>query len=194
MNFCNQCGATVSLQIPENDNRQRYVCDECHTIHYQNPNIVAGILPIFVNSDGKDKVLLCRRAIEPRYGLWTLPAGFMENSESVEQAACREAEEEANLSVENRQLYMVMSLPHISQVYMLFIGQISQQDYAPGIESLEVKLFSEKDIPWQELAFPVITQSLQCYFEDRKTCIDGQYPLHNMVYQKPNIQKDNKGK
>jgi len=184
MNFCNQCGAKVSLKIPENDNRQRYVCGECQTIHYQNPNIVAGVLPILVDPEGEDKVLLCLRAIEPRYGLWTLPAGFMENGESIEQAARREAEEEANLSVENCQLYTVMSLPHINQVYMLFIGQISRQDYAPGIESLEVKLFAEKDIPWQALAFPVIAKSLQCYFEDRKTCVDHCYPLHNLVAQK----------
>lgn len=185
MNFCSQCGAKVSLQIPENDNRPRYVCDECKAIHYQNPKIVAGVLPIYSDPDGEeeDKVLLCRRAINPRYGLWTFPAGFMENSESIEQAARREAEEEANLLLEDCHLYTIMSVPHINQVCMFFSGKISNNDYAAGVETLEVKLFAERDIPWEELAFSAIAKSLHYYFEDRQTHDDHHYPLHNLVYQ-----------
>lgn len=185
MNFCSQCGAKVSLQIPENDNRPRYVCGECKTIHYQNPKIVAGVLPIYIDPNGEqeDKVLLCRRAINPRYGLWTLPAGFMENSESLEQAARREAEEEANVLVQDCHLYTIMSLPHINQVYVLFTGKISNNDYAAGMETLEVQLFAEHEIPWEELAFPVIAKSLQWYFEDRRVHDNYHYPLHNSVYQ-----------
>lgn len=187
MNYCKQCGEKVSLGIPENDNRERYICTVCETIHYENPNIVAGVLPVYKNHTSDDKVLLCKRAIEPRYGLWTLPAGFMENGESVEQAAVRESVEEANLSLVNLQLYTVMSLPHISQVYMIFKADITSDNFSPGIESLETQLFSEQEIPWREIAFPVMTKTLQCYFEDRKSEDENnrQYPVHNLVYQRP---------
>ena len=184
MNFCNQCGESVSIQIPESDNRPRYVCDECETIHYQNPNIVAGILPIKVNPDGEDQVLLCRRAIEPRYGYWTLPAGFMENGESIEQGARREAEEEANLSVEDCHLYMIASIPFANQVYMLFTGLISNDNYSSGVESLDVQLFTEAEIPWDVIAFATISKSLKCYFADRKVHAGHHFPLHNVVFEK----------
>lgn len=180
MNFCKQCGEKVSLGIPENDNRERFICTVCETIHYENPNIVAGVLPIMENPTGEDRVLLCKRAIEPRYGLWTLPAGFMENGESVEQAAVRESVEEANLSLQSLQLYTIMSLPHISQVYMIFKGQIVDESFSPGIESLETELFDEHQIPWNEIAFPVMTKTLQCYFRDRE---HKSFPVHNLVYE-----------
>jgi ADP-ribose pyrophosphatase YjhB (NUDIX family) len=117
--FCSTCGASVSLRIPEGDNRERFVCTSCQTIHYQNPKIVAGTIPEW---DGQ--ILLCRRAIEPRYGLWTLPAGFMENGETTEQAAMRETWEEAGARIEILGLYSIFSIPHISQVYMLFRGEL----------------------------------------------------------------------
>lgn len=167
MNFCSACGKSLIQKIPENDNRLRYVCSVCHTIHYQNPNIVAGVLPLVIDTDGIEKVLLCRRAINPRYGLWTLPAGFMENGECVEEAAERESIEEANLTLGKLYLYAVMSLPHISQVYMMYIAQ-ADNDFSPGEESLETRLFSESEIPWDELAFPVMGDTLQYYFKDRK--------------------------
>jgi len=166
MNFCNQCGETVAHTIPENDNRLRFVCSSCCFIHYQNPNIVAGVLPLIVDSDGIEKILMCRRAIEPRYGFWTLPAGFMENEESLEEAAARESIEEANLKLGKLRLYMVTSLPYISQVYMMYIGQ-AENDFSPGIESLETQLFTESEIPWDQLAFPVVTDTLKNYFSDR---------------------------
>ncbi len=144
----------------------RFVCSSCEVIHYQNPNIVAGVLPLIVDKDGIEKVLMCRRAIEPRRGFWTLPAGFMENEETLEEAAARESIEEANLKLGKLRLYMVTSLPYINQVYMMFIGQ-AENDFSPGIESLETQLFTEADIPWDELAFPVVRDTLKNYFADR---------------------------
>lgn len=161
MNFCSNCGERVSLRIPEGDNLPRFVCDACHTTHYQNPNIVAGCIPEW---DGK--ILLCRRAIEPRHGYWTLPAGFMENKETSIEAAARETLEEAGARVEVTSLYCIYNLPHISQVYMMFRSKMTTPDFHAGTESLEVKLFTESEIPWSELAFPVIEETLRRYYED----------------------------
>ena len=169
MKFCSQCAAPVSLRVPEGDNRPRYVCDACHTIHYQNPNIVAGCIPAWAG-----RILLCTRAIEPRHGLWTLPAGFMENGETTLQAALRETEEEARARVEVQGLYTVFNLPHIDQVYMMFRGRLQDLDFGPGAESSEVKLFDASGIPWDELAFPVIRETLRLYLADRER---GEFPL-----------------
>ncbi len=169
MNYCQKCGSTVNLSIPDGDNRERHVCRTCGEIHYQNPKIVAGCLPLW-----NDQVLLCRRAIEPCHGFWTLPAGFMENEETLEQAAARESAEEANASLENLRLYTVISLPHISQVYIMFLADLTNNEFSPGVESLETKLFSEENIPWDELAFKTINVTLQHFFHDRKT---GNFPL-----------------
>ena len=162
MNFCNQCGKPVTQRIPEGDNRPRYICSHCSTIHYENPKVVVGCVPIY-----QDQILLCKRAIEPRFGLWTLPAGFMENGESLAEGAARETLEEANASVTLGELYTVFSLPHISQVYVFFLSELDNLDFYPGEESLETKLFSEDQIPWTELAFPVISETLRNYFSDR---------------------------
>jgi ADP-ribose pyrophosphatase YjhB (NUDIX family) len=170
MKYCSECGQPVSLLTPEGDNRPRHVCIACQTIHYQNPKIVTGTLPVW-----DDQVLLCRRAIEPRYGLWTLPAGFMENGETMEQAADRESQEEANANLEIEQLYTIISLPHINQVYALYRARLCDRTYSPGAESLEVELFRETDIPWEKLAFRTIHYTLKQYFLDRKK---GQFPLH----------------
>jgi ADP-ribose pyrophosphatase YjhB (NUDIX family) len=133
-------------------------------VHYQNPKLVAGCL-----AEWGDQVLMCRRAIEPRHGLWTLPAGFMENGETTREAALREALEEANARVEIIELYSLYDLPHISQVYCLFRARLLDLDLHPGAESLEVRLFREEEIPWDALAFASITRTLQSYFEDRRT-------------------------
>ncbi|MCW9024414.1 MAG: NUDIX hydrolase [Gammaproteobacteria bacterium] len=172
MKFCSECGHPVVMQVPDGDNRPRFVCEHCQTIHYQNPVIVAGCLPAW-----EDQVLLCRRAIEPRYGLWTLPAGFMENEETVEQAANRESVEEANASVDvdKLELYTMISLPHVNQVYIMYRAQLLDLDFSPGIESLEVALFREKDIPWNQLAFHTINFTLENYFRDRK---ENLFPIH----------------
>lgn len=165
MNYCSNCAETVSLRVPEDDNRERYVCDGCGHIHYQNPNIVAGCI-VETGSAQDRQLLLCRRAIEPRVGYWTMPAGFMENGETVAEAAARETMEEAGAAVEVYTLMGVYSVPHISQVHMMFRGTLLNEDFAPGIESLETTLFKLDDIPWDELAFKVTTLALKHYVED----------------------------
>jgi len=132
-------------------------------VHYQNPKVVAGCIP-----EWGQQVLLCRRAIEPRLGLWTLPAGFMENDETTLQAATRETLEEASARVEIHGLYALFNLPHINQVYVMFRGRLLDLDFAPGSESLEVALFSEAAIPWETLAFPVVRETLRLYYQDRR--------------------------
>ncbi|MBF0674841.1 NUDIX hydrolase [Pseudomonas sp.] len=171
MKFCPECGDVVTLRIPLGDNRQRFVCSSCEAIHYQNPRIVAGCLPVW-----GEQVLLCRRAIEPRRGLWTLPAGFMENGETVQQAAERETLEEACARVRNLRLYTLFDLPHINQVYMLFRAELSDLDFAAGEESLDVRLFHERDVPWSGLAFPTIGRTLECFFADRHRA---EFPVRN---------------
>jgi len=170
MNFCSECGHPVRVGIPDDDNRPRHICDNCHTIHYQNPKIVAGTVPVY-----QDKVLLCKRAIEPRVGYWTLPAGFMENEETTADAAARETWEEAQAQVDIRHLYMLIDTTAISQVYMMFLADMPEPVFGAGPESLEVELFSEDEIPWDELAFPTIEKTLRQYFSDRR---EGRFPLH----------------
>ena len=170
MNFCSACGEKVSLQIPQGDNRHRYVCGSCQTIHYENPKIVTGCIP-----EWQDKILLCKRAIEPRYGLWTLPAGFMENSETNMQGAARETAEEANARVENMTLFTVFSISPINQVYTMYRGDLVGGIASPGVESLDVALMDEDEIPWQDIAFRSIHDVLKHYCEDR--CKE-RFPFH----------------
>lgn len=178
MKYCSECGKTVSLKIPENDNLPRYVCDQCATIHYQNPKVVTGTLPIW-----QDKVLLCKRAIEPRYGFWTLPAGFMENAETLEQAATRESVEEANANIEIENLYTVISLPHVNQIYIMYKARLMDLNFSAGIESLDVQLFAEHEIPWNDLAFRTIEFTLKHYFQDRQ---QGNFNVHTHSLEKSN--------
>jgi ADP-ribose pyrophosphatase YjhB (NUDIX family) len=170
MKFCNQCGAPVVRQQPPGDNHLRHVCTVCATVHYQNPLLVVGAIPEW--RDGR--ILLCRRAIEPRHGLWTLPGGFMENGETTREAAARETREEANARVDISALYSLYNLPYINQVHLLFRAQLLDLDFSPGEESLEVALFAERDIPWDELAFRPVRYTLQHYFVDR---VAGEFPL-----------------
>lgn len=170
MKFCSQCGAPLILRVPPGDNLLRHVCGTCDTVHYQNPKIVAGCIP-----EWEDRVLLCRRAIEPRHGLWTLPAGFMENGESAVAAAARESLEEANAVVENLTLYGLYSLIHVSQVYLMFRGQLKDGQASPGEESLEVRLYTENEIPWDQIAFTVVHETLRQYFAERRS---GAFRLH----------------
>jgi ADP-ribose pyrophosphatase YjhB (NUDIX family) len=172
MNFCSECGQKVTKQIPEGDNRLRDVCEHCDTIHYENPKVVAGSLPV-----SGDRVLLCKRAIEPRYGYWTLPAGFMENDETLTEAAARETQEEALAEVTDLELYTVISVPSVNQVHVLMRGELVDDKFAAGIESLEVKLFREDEIPWDDIAFRAVKMTLERYFEDRKT---GKFPVYNL--------------
>ena len=160
--FCNSCGAPASYRIPEGDSLPRAVCDACGHIQYENPKIVVGCVPV-----RGERILLCKRAIEPRYGRWTLPAGFMENAETAAEGAMREALEEANAQVEIEELYTVFSVPHISQVHMMFRAKLLNEDFSAGTESLAVKLVTADEIPWDELAFTVVRRTLQHYLEDR---------------------------
>jgi ADP-ribose pyrophosphatase YjhB (NUDIX family) len=166
MKFCSDCAHPVVLAVPEGDNRPRFVCNNCHAIHYQNPKMVIGSLPVW-EQDGQFKILLCKRAIEPRYGYWTLPAGFMENAETTAEAAIRETEEEAGANIELGPLFSLLNVAHVHQVHLFYLARLLDLDFAPGIESLEVELFSEEDIPWDDLAFPTIRTTLELFFADR---------------------------
>jgi ADP-ribose pyrophosphatase YjhB (NUDIX family) len=170
MKFCSHCGSKVENKIPEDDNRLRFICLSCETIHYQNPNIVAGTVPVWNN-----QVLLCKRAIEPRYGYWTLPAGFMENQETTTEAALRETWEEAEAKVTVDGLYTIISVPQIDQVHIYFRAALIDGKFGAGPESLETQLFNEDDIPWDELAFPTVKRTLKLFFEDRK---NGKFGVH----------------
>lgn len=170
INFCPSCGSAVELRCPDNDDRLRHICVTCGMIHYQNPKMVIGSIP-----EWEDKILLCRRAIEPRYGLWTLPGGFMENGETTTEAAIRETLEEANARIAIGDLYSMYSLPYIDQVHMLFRARLLDPDFSPGVESLEVRLFAEHEIPWDEIAFRPVKYSLEHYFEDRRS---GRFGFH----------------
>ncbi len=169
MKFCTSCGSTVALKIPQGDDRERFVCTACETIHYVNPRVIVGCLPVY-----QGKVLLCKRAIEPRLGYWTLPAGFMENGETTPQGAARETWEEARARVSKLELYRVFDVPYISQVYMFYRCEIDDGAFGVGPESLESDLYSEGDIPWDEIAFPVVKETLREYFDDVRA---GHYPV-----------------
>ena len=171
MKFCSDCGGRISRKVPAGDNRERYVCAACQAVHYINPRIVAGCLPVW-----EDKVLLCRRANKPRAGYWTLPAGFLENNETVVAGAARETLEEANAVVANLDLYTIFSLPHISQIYLFYRAEMTSGDFSPGFESLEVALFNEAEIPWEELAFQAIRETLEHFFRDRTS---GVFPVRS---------------
>lgn len=183
MKFCPECGAPVELRLPQDDNRERHVCTVCATIHYHNPKLIVGSIPEW--EDGR--ILLCRRAIEPRHGLWTLPAGFMENDETTAQAAARETLEEANARVAIGDLYSMHNLPYINQVHLLFRARLLDLDFSPGVESLEVALFAEHEIPWDTLAFRPVKLTLQRYFADRKK---GSFHFFNHDLAPPARQHD----
>lgn len=170
MKFCSECGAKLDFLIPEGDSRPRFVCKSCGKIHYQNPLIVTGTLPYY-----EDKVLLCKRAIEPRYGFWTLPAGFMENDETTLEGALRETMEEANAYPKSEMLFSIIHLLPVNQVQFFYLAKMEKPEFFAGVESLDVKLFSEEEIPWQELSFLPVIRTLQDFFADRKA---GEFKLH----------------
>lgn len=164
MNYCTNCGGKVSFQLPDGDNRFRFVCESCKTIFYQNPKMVVGAIPVW-----KDKILICRRAIEPSLGKWTLPAGYLENGETLEEGAIRETEEEAGAQIVGLTPYVVLNIPHIHQVYFMFRAQMAAPLFAPGAESLETKLILPEEIPWLDLAFTSIRKVLTMYCDDLKS-------------------------
>lgn len=169
MRFCSQCGHRVELRIPTGDDRERHVCVQCETIHYQNPRVIVGCLPV-----AGERILLCKRAIAPRLGYWTLPAGFLENGETTLAGAQRETWEEAHAQVNNAELYRIFDLPHINQIYMFYRGELIDNRFGAGTESLEVELFLPDEIPWPQLAFPVVVETLREYIADRAR---GEFPI-----------------
>jgi ADP-ribose pyrophosphatase YjhB (NUDIX family) len=162
---CRNCGTAVVYRIPDDgDTRERAVCPACDTIHYENPTNVVGTIPVM-----GERVLLCKRNIEPRWGKWTLPAGFMELNESVSEGAARETVEESGANFEMGELFAVMSVVRVGQVHLFYRAQLINEDFAPGHETIEARMFTEEEIPWDEIAFRTVREALRLYFEDRKT-------------------------
>ena len=170
MKFCANCGARVVSRVPPGDSLPRWVCDNCGEIHYQNPKLVVGTVPEY-----EAKVLLCRRAIEPRYGYWTLPAGFMENDETTAQAVLRETLEEAGATVELGEPFTLISVPRVNQVHLFYRARLRNLEFKPGEETLEVALVEEAAIPWQEIAFRTVGLTLKRWLADRSR---GSYAFH----------------
>jgi ADP-ribose pyrophosphatase YjhB (NUDIX family) len=170
MNYCSNCGEKINLGTPPGDDRPRYLCESCGTIHYENPKVVVGCIP---EMDGE--ILLCRRAIEPRSDKWTLPAGYLENGETVAQGARRETFEEAGARIEILAPYALFNICYVNQVYLMFRARMVDANIKAGSESSEVRFFSESDIPWDQIAFTVIEETLRQYFKDRPT---GLFPFH----------------
>ena len=168
---CRNCGAAVVYRLPDDgDTRERAVCPACDTIHYENPLNVVGTVPHF-----GDKVLLCKRNIEPAWGKWTLPAGFMELGETTAEGAARETDEEAGAQFEMEDLFTVLSVPRVGQVHLFFRARLLSDQFAPGHETIEARLFAEGEIPWEEIAFRTVKETLACYFEDRRK---GRFDVH----------------
>ncbi|MGB9428944.1 MAG: NUDIX hydrolase [Gammaproteobacteria bacterium] len=177
MKFCAQCGHEVAVKIPPGDHLPRYMCEHCGTIHYQNPRLVVGCV-----AEWEGRVLLCRRAIEPRAGYWTLPAGFLENGETVEQGALRESREEALAELEILAPLALVNVPHVNQVHFMFRARLIQGQHGVGAESLETALLGEAEIPWAEIAFPSVRYTLERFFEDRR---NGRLGFHITTWRKP---------
>ena len=170
---CRNCGATVVYRLPDDgDTRERAVCPSCQTIHYENPLNVVGTVPYLDN-----RVLLCKRNIEPGWGKWTLPAGFMELGETTAEGAARETDEEAGASFEMEGLFTVLSVPRVGQVHMFFRARLLSDCFAPGHETIEARLFSEDEIPWAEVAFRTVKETLLHYFDDRR---NGRFEVHTL--------------
>ena len=157
-------------RVPPGDSLERWVCDQCGEIHYQNPRLIVGTVPEF-----EGRILLCRRAIEPRYGYWTLPAGFMENDETAAQAAARETLEEAGARVEMGEPFSLISVPHVNQVHLFYRARLADLNFNPGEETLEVALFEEPAVPWKDVAFRTVANTLRHWFADRK---EGAFGFH----------------
>ena len=161
MKFCSECAHPVSVLIPEGDSLPRFVCEQCGRIHYRNPLLVVGCVP-----EWDDRILLCRRAIEPRHGYWTVPAGFLENDETTREGAARETLEEACATVEIGSALSMTHVVHVNQVHLMYRGRLTGGHFAAGEESLETALFTRDEIPWDELAFPSVRFCLERYYAD----------------------------
>jgi len=167
---CKVCGGATEYRIPADDNRDRAICTVCGTVHYENPLNVVGTVPVW-----GEQVLLCRRNIEPRYGYWTLPAGFMELGETTEQGALRETDEEAGARIEMQGLFTLLNVVRVGQLHLYYRARLLDIDFAPGPETIEARLFREDEIPWEDLAFRTVRETLTRYFSDRRK---GQFGIH----------------
>jgi ADP-ribose pyrophosphatase YjhB (NUDIX family) len=168
--FCRNCGAEVHYRIPADDNRERAVCATCGTVHYENPVNVVGTIPVW-----GEQVLLCRRAIEPRRGLWTLPAGFLELGETTAAGAVRETDEEAGARIELGPLFTVLNVVRVGQLHLFYLATLRDTEFAPGPESIEARLFGEHEVPWDEIAFRTVRETLRRFFDDRRR---GAFGVH----------------
>lgn len=175
LNHCRVCGTAVVYRLPDDgDTKERAVCPACNAVHYENPLNVVGTVPTW-GEDGA-QVLLCKRNIEPRRGKWTLPAGFMELGETTSQGAARETDEEAGAQYEMLGLFTVMNVVRVGQVHMYYRARLLSTEFDPGHETMEARLFTEAEIPWDEIAFKTVKQTLEQYFEDRRK---GAYGIHS---------------
>ena len=171
---CKNCGVAVVYRLPDDgDTKQRAVCPSCTTVHYENPLNVVGTVPYW-----GDKVLLCKRNIEPRWGMWTLPAGFMELGETTAQGAARETVEEAGAHIEMEGLFTIINVARVGQVHMFYRAKLLSDQFDPGVETIEAKLYAEHEIPWEELAFKTVHQTLERFFADRKK---GTFGIHDLA-------------
>jgi ADP-ribose pyrophosphatase YjhB (NUDIX family) len=177
MKFCSNCGSVLVVNIPPGDHLPRFVCEACGTVHYQNPRIVTGCV-----AEWQGRVLLCKRAIDPRKGFWTLPAGFMENGETTDQAAARETAEEALAEAVDLTPFALVNVPHVDQVHLMFRARLKDGRHAPGPESLETALVGDQAIPWDSIAFPSVRFTLERYLEDRRR---GAFGFHITTWEKP---------
>lgn len=174
--YCVKCGQSMSCRVPDGDSRERDVCEGCGFIHYENPRSVVGTVPLL-----GDRIILCRRAIAPRRGYWTLPAGFLETGETTEEGAARETREEAGVEVQVGELFSVVNVVHVHHVYLFYLGIAQSHRLVPGIESLEARIVSASEVPWDEIAFPAVTYTLKRFFADRDAgCIaSGRFRVHS---------------
>lgn len=178
MTYCLRCGHPLTTKIPPGDSRERLVCDSCGYIHYENPRLIVGVLP----EDDQGRLLLCRRAIEPKRGLWTLPAGFLENGETMADGARREALEEVGARLGPLDLYTIIDIPHIHQVHVFYRGRISKVGPPEGTETLEVGFHTIESLPWSEIAFRSVYYTLEHYALDRQQHL---FPLHTTTLGPP---------
>lgn len=175
--FCNQCGHTVEYKIPADDNQVRAICPNCAHIQYQNPLIVVGTLPIW-----QKQILLCKRNIEPRKNFWTLPSGFMELEETIAQGAARETMEEAGAQFQLEKLYTIIDVVHAGQVHMIYLAKLLSEQFTPGIETIDARLFSPEDIPWEQIAFQSNIATLKLFIQDIQTNTLG-HSIHHLAIE-----------
>ena len=173
MKYCSQCGGETKLEIPQDDDRPRFICSQCGFIHYQNPRLVVGSIPVH-----EDQVLLCLRAIEPRKNYWTLPAGFLENGESISDGAIRETEEEALITPNLGEIIAIVDVVYAEQVHVFFRAHLDNLDFGPGRESLDVKLFKLTEIPWEEIAFKTVKIALKAQISKAS---DDHIPVYETI-------------